>query len=239
MSTRWSEYARVREYSTPPWLIDELVPQLLRLPTLAWEPFCGSGQMVEALAKYMDVVGTDIITGTDFLKCDVAPAGCDAIVSNPEFRIARQAIEHAISLMEPRRGFVAMLLPTGFGHAKTRQHLFGNCPQFCKKIELTRRIVFFDRPGAAPSEWHAWFCGRTKTRQRQPWPMLQPAKASERVRKYGGPHETLRTSRPRRCRTAFGPQPGWRSPGVVFVAVPIACRVSRRWSGRAATAQRH
>jgi hypothetical protein len=112
--------------------------------------------MVEALAQYMDVVGTDLVTGTDFLKCDVAPAGCDAIITNSEFRRAGEFAAHAIKLMEPEAGFVAMLLPTEFGHAKTRQHLFGNCPQFCKKIELTKRIVFFDRPGARPSTWHAW-----------------------------------------------------------------------------------
>jgi hypothetical protein len=105
----------------------------------------------------MDVIGTDIADGHDFLKYDSAPDRCDAIITNPEFRLAAPIIEHAIELMRRRDGMVAMLLRTDFGHAKTRQHLFGACPQFSKKIELTKRIVFFDRPGAAPSFSHAWF----------------------------------------------------------------------------------
>jgi hypothetical protein len=113
--------------------------------------------MVRALERYTNVIGTDITRGVDFLETTSTPGACDAIITNPEFKIARQVIEHALELMRPCRGFVAMLLPTGYGHAKTRQHLFGNCTQFSKKIELTKRIIFFDRPGAAPSEWHAWF----------------------------------------------------------------------------------
>jgi hypothetical protein len=113
--------------------------------------------MVRALQQYTDVIGTDISGGDDFFHFDAAPAGCGAIVTNPEFKSAVPFIERAIELMEPNRGFVAMLLRTDFGHAKTRQHLFGSCPQFSKKIELTKRIVFFERPGAAPSFSHSWF----------------------------------------------------------------------------------
>jgi hypothetical protein len=112
--------------------------------------------MVQALQQYTNVIGTDITTGDDFLQFDAAPAGCGAIVTNPEFKLATRFIEHAIKLMEPERGLVAMLLRTDFGHAKTRQHLFGDCPQFSKKIELTRRIVFFDRAGVSPSFNHMW-----------------------------------------------------------------------------------
>jgi hypothetical protein len=112
--------------------------------------------MVEALSKHMNVIGTDIVRGVDFLETTTTPGACDAIITNPEFKIARQVIEHATELMKPCRGFVAMLLPANFDHAKTRQHLFGQCKIFYKKVALTRRIVFFDRPGAAPSEWHMW-----------------------------------------------------------------------------------
>jgi hypothetical protein len=52
---------------------------------------------------------------------------------------------------------VAMLLRTDYDHAATRQHLFGGCGQFAKKVVLTKCIVWFDGPGAAPSFNHAWY----------------------------------------------------------------------------------
>jgi hypothetical protein len=52
-------------------------------------------------------------------------------------------------------GKVAMLLRTDYDHAKGRQHLFGECPIFAKKLVLTRRIVWFDGPNAAFN--HAWY----------------------------------------------------------------------------------
>jgi hypothetical protein len=51
--------------------------------------------------------------------------------------------------MHPSMGKVAMLLRTDFDHAKGRQHLFGQCPIFAKKLVLTRRIVWFEGPKAA------------------------------------------------------------------------------------------
>ncbi len=48
-----------------------------------------------------------------------------------------------------------------FDHAKRRAYLFADCPQFAKKIVLTRRIVWFveadGKPKASPSFNHAWF----------------------------------------------------------------------------------
>jgi hypothetical protein len=112
--------------------------------------------MVQALQQHMHAFGTDIVDGQDFFQFDAAPQGCDAIISNPEFRSATATIERALMLMEPNRGFVAMLLPSNFDAAKSRRHLFGACPQFAKRITLTKRIIWFDRPGAAPSENHFW-----------------------------------------------------------------------------------
>jgi hypothetical protein len=85
------------------------------------------------------------------------PRPVQAIVSNPPYALAQEFIEHALELMKPCRGIVAMLLRTDYDHAKTRQHLFSNCPAFAKKIVLTRRIVWFENEKAAPSFNHAWF----------------------------------------------------------------------------------
>ena len=46
----------------------------------------------------------------------------------------------ALRLTAPVKGFVAMLL-RDFDHAEGRANLFADCPQFAKKIVLTRRIV--------------------------------------------------------------------------------------------------
>lgn len=159
MSQRWSEYARVAydQYETPEWVTKAVAPYLPFNVTVL-EPACGSRRMVNALldAGCSDVVGTDIQTGDDFLLRPHAN-GFGSIVTNPPFNLANQFIEHALELMKPQRGMVAMLLRTDFDHAKTRRHLFDEHPAFSTKLVLTKRIVWFERPGAAPSFNHAWF----------------------------------------------------------------------------------
>lgn len=157
MSQRWSEYSRqpFDEYNTPAWATKAVVPFL---PRSAWilEPACGSGKMVAALRDEGFVVdGTDIQSGKDFLELE--EANFDVIVTNPPFNKATQFIEHALKLTRPHHGMVAMLLRTDFDHAKTRRHLFDGNSAFAIKLVLTKRIVWFDRPGAAPSFNHAWF----------------------------------------------------------------------------------
>lgn len=158
MSQRWSEYGRVNfdQYETPEWVTSALVPHLYpKLKIL--EPACGTGKMVAALQKAgFSVVGQDIQDGADFLARDYSDV-FDAIVTNPPYNKAGPFVEHALKLMKPKEGVVAMLLRTDFDHAKTRRHLFADNPAFKQKIVLTKRIVWFDRPGAAPSFNHAWF----------------------------------------------------------------------------------
>jgi hypothetical protein len=48
---------------------------------------------------------------------------------NPPYISATLFIEHALRLMSGG-GKVAMLLRTDFDHAKTRRHLFSDCPAF-------------------------------------------------------------------------------------------------------------
>jgi hypothetical protein len=158
MSQRDSGYERrqLDLYETPAWVTRALVPHLPVIVGAVWEPAAGSGQMVAALrAAGFAVHGTDIATGRNFL--DSASAECAAIITNPPYTAAKQFIEHALKVMTPGKGVVAMLLRTDFDHAKTRQHLFGGCAQFAKKLVLTKRIVWFDGPKAAPSFNHAWY----------------------------------------------------------------------------------
>lgn len=156
MSQRGSGYERVERdlYETPAWVTDALIPHLRSDLRTIWEPAAGTGKMVRALeADGRTVIATDISTGQDFLqesRRDVV----DAIITNPPYTLAGEFIEHALTLTD---GVVAMLLRTDFDHASGRFHLFGLNPYFEKKVVLTRRIVWFERPGAAPSFNHAWY----------------------------------------------------------------------------------
>ncbi len=157
MSQRDSGYERKERdlYETPYWATVALLPHL-RTVKYVWEPAAGGGKMVDALlcAGY-EVLGSDIDKGEDFLAFKMAPPG-EAIITNPPYVLATEFIEHAIRLMIPD-GLVAMLLRTDFDHAKTRSRLFAGCPQFAKKVVLTKRIQWFEDSKGSPSFNHAWF----------------------------------------------------------------------------------
>ena len=156
MNQRASGYARQErdEYETPEWVAHALVPHFPRRAVIT-EPALGTGKLARAISNAgFIVIGRDITHGHDFLKEFETE---EAIVTNPPFGLATEFIAHALARTEAADGFVAMLLRTDFDHAKTRQHLFGSRKQFAKKLVLTKRIVWFERPGAAPSFNHAWF----------------------------------------------------------------------------------
>jgi hypothetical protein len=196
MSQRDSGYARKERdlYETPEWVTAALIPHLPRRPSSIYEPACGSGKMVRALQKALPgaaIIGADIEPGPTFLRLDflrdghAACARRDAIITNPPYDLAREFTEHALRLMEANQGMVAMLLRTDFDHARLRQHLFGACPVFAKKLVLTKRIVWFveenGKPKAAPSFNHAWFiwdhrhCGPPT----MAWQSVSPAARSQ------------------------------------------------------------
>jgi hypothetical protein len=159
VSQRESGYERKEhdQYMTPAWVTHALVPHLPK-PACIWEPACGTGLMAKALEESgYPVFASDITSGHDFLRDQYAAGGPDGIVTNPPYALACEFIEKALDLTKPDDGFVAMLLRTDYDHAKTRQHLFAGCPAFAKKLVLSRRIKWFDGPGAAPSFNHAWF----------------------------------------------------------------------------------
>jgi hypothetical protein len=114
------------------------------------------------------VLASDIAEGGDFLKLERLPdASVRGIVTNPPYEPAEEFCAHALKLTAPVRGFVAMLLRCDFDHAKRRAYLFADCPQFAKKIVLTRRIVWFveadGKPKASPVSTMRGFCGTGST----------------------------------------------------------------------------
>ena len=171
MSQRNSEYARKERdlYETPEWVTEALLPHL---PLLHWvlEPACGSGKMARVLAKVTVVNVSDIeptmlgASRMDFLEM-IPGSRIDGdrvgIITNPPYDLATEFCEHALRLMEPCGGIVAMLLRTDFDHAKSRTHLFRDCPAFSKKLVLMKRIAWFveanGKPKASPSFNHAFY----------------------------------------------------------------------------------
>lgn len=160
MSQRNSGYERkpLDLYETPEWVTECLLPHIPRSVDQIWEPACGSGRMMRVLAKHCRVKGSDVHHGHDFLLDwrGVDSVRPQAIITNPPYNLATEFVENALRLTENGHGFVAMLLRTDFDHAKTRRHLFADCPAFAKKLVLTRRIVWFEG-GKSPSFNHAWF----------------------------------------------------------------------------------
>lgn len=175
MSQRVSGFARkeLDRYETPEWVTLALLPHLPDYIASIWEPACGSGKMVDALkgacpdvAIYeSDIAPTaerplQVFEG-DFLNSTWSIGYYfDAIITNPPYELATEFCESALRRTEPEKGVVAMLLRTDFDHAKSRTHLFRDCPAFAKKIVLMKRIVWFEpEPGAkgkSPSFNHCW-----------------------------------------------------------------------------------
>lgn len=85
-----------------------------------WEPACGNNDMVKVLRENGHfVVGTDIQTGTDFLKTD-KPAGIEWIITNPPFSLAEEFIRKAAVHDIP----FAFLLKCSYWHSAKRKPLF-------------------------------------------------------------------------------------------------------------------
>lgn len=158
MSQRDSGYQRKERdlYETPAWVTNALLENGIRPVEKIWEPACGSGKMVAALGVTdSEIIATDINQGQDFLQATEPLA--QAIITNPPYALAQEFIEQALRLTEPHSGYVAMLLRTDYDHAKTRQHLFGGCLQFARKLVLTKRIQWFEDSTGQPSFNHAWY----------------------------------------------------------------------------------
>jgi hypothetical protein len=141
-----------------------------KLPHWLWEPARGRGAIVRVLRESGHaVVATDLVDygeaitppgyfGVDFLTERKAPAGCQAVVTNPPFRLAQQFVEHAMQLVPQ----VYMLLRLAFLESERRRGIL-------EDRGLARVHVFRDRlprmhrdgwdgPRASSTVAYAWFC---------------------------------------------------------------------------------
>ncbi|MCW1844165.1 hypothetical protein [Prosthecomicrobium hirschii] len=159
-------------YQTPEWVaeaINEIVPVSGRI---VWEPSVGPGRLAVALrALGATVIGSDVVDyGSshqagifDFLAEGPAPEfarSIHGIITNPPYGKRNAAavtyIERALTRI-PSGGFVVLLLPADFDHAKTRRHLFGDCRHFAGCITLRRRIQWFEDGEHSNTQYHKLF----------------------------------------------------------------------------------
>lgn len=161
MSQRISGYKRKPNdaYYTPHWVTQALLPHIKVMEgSIAYDPACGTGMIVAAINKAragFKCIGTDMDNdGDDFLQSKKAPPKVRAIITNPPYRQAEAFIRHAIELMRPVRGLVAMLLRADYDHAATRRDLFNH--PFSKRVVLTKRIRWFAETTGSPSFNHMW-----------------------------------------------------------------------------------
>jgi hypothetical protein len=142
---------------TPGYAIDPLLPFILPAWKV-WEPACGDGILVEALydagCSEKAVIGTDILTGQNFLEFE--PVGWDCIITNPPYSIKYDWLMRCYELGKP----FALLLPVETLGARSAQELM---KQYGFEILLLDSRVDFQMPrkgweGSAqfPVLWMCW-----------------------------------------------------------------------------------
>ena len=126
-------------YETPTVAVEALL-RVERLPRRLWEPACGRSAIVRVLRSHgHEVIGSDLVDYGDptcFYRHDFLmeklPRGCEAIVTNPPFKLVEQFVAHAIDLCP----LVIMLLRLAFleaGAGRTkkaalRRYVLDECP---------------------------------------------------------------------------------------------------------------
>jgi hypothetical protein len=118
-------------YFTPPCATETLLRHVT-LPHRLWECACGDGTgILDVLRAHgHTVIGSDLIdygrpdcfSHRDFLFERKVPDGCEAIITNPPYKLAEQFVAHAIELSP----VVVMLLRLAFfeaGTGRAKRHL--------------------------------------------------------------------------------------------------------------------
>ncbi|KYC52637.1 MAG: hypothetical protein AMQ22_00687 [Candidatus Methanofastidiosum methylothiophilum] len=119
------------DFQTPEIALLPLLPYLKKDWTI-WECAEGKGNLVLGMQKFgYNVVGTDILTGNNFLD-ENNYKEFDCIVTNPPFKYKQQFLERCYNLKKP----FALLLPLTTFETEKRQQLF-------KKYGV--EVIFFDK----------------------------------------------------------------------------------------------
>jgi hypothetical protein len=124
------------DWQTP---VNALEPLFIYLEKnwVIWEPAQGKGYLTHGLTdRGFSVIGSDIITGQDFLAWEPA-CKWDCIVTNPPFSLKQQFIERAYRLRKP----FAFLLPLTTFETSKRQALF---KEFGIEVILFGTRIYFE-----------------------------------------------------------------------------------------------
>jgi hypothetical protein len=137
-----------------------------QLPHHLWEPAAGRGAIVCVLrAAGHEVLASDLVdygdpthfARRDFLLERKVPNGCEAIVTNPPFKLAEQFVAHALDLC-PR---VIMLLRLAFMESERRTPILegrglARIHQFRKRLPMMHRAGWEGRKANSGMAF-AWF----------------------------------------------------------------------------------
>ncbi len=112
----------------PRWAVDLMLDQE-GFYSLAWDPACGSGTIINALeARDIACTGTDIADRGRFHAVDFfeapKPTWLKSIISNPPYGVAERFASRALSLA-PK---VALLVTSKFLYSQRRYQLFADHP---------------------------------------------------------------------------------------------------------------
>jgi len=138
---------------TPRWPVISLLNALPKpLNGIVWEPACGRGRIVEALkAMNQSCIGTDIMTGVDFLETTGPVENFDYIITNPPFSLKDQFLAKCYEYNKP----FALLLPFAALEGKKRQSLYR--AHGVEIVVLPKRIDFEFPDGTFKGK--PWFAG--------------------------------------------------------------------------------
>jgi len=139
------------DFQTPPEALLPLLPYISKGWAI-WEPACGKGNLVNELNKLgYQCIGSDILTGCDFLKVEQPVYDC--IITNPPYSIKHKFIARCYDLKKP----FALLMPLTALETEYRQSLF-NCHGL-QIILMPKRINFETPSGQGSGSWFAtaWF----------------------------------------------------------------------------------
>lgn len=160
------QFARVEGdfYPTPAEFTDCLLATVSLARHIVWEPACGEGHISRRLAGHCrGVKSSDLyprgfgVPGIDFLQAKRLPSEVTAIVTNPPYgELAEQFIRHALELLRPASGFLAMFLRNEYDCAKERMDLFREHP-FAGKIICTKRPRWIVGSKGSPRHNYAWY----------------------------------------------------------------------------------
>jgi hypothetical protein len=135
-------------YETPACAVEALL-RVEPLPQCVWEPAAGRGAIVKILRDASHaVVASDVIDYgdldfvADFLALTKAPAGTQAVVTNPPYQIATEFVAHALKLAP----HVAMLLRLAFLESARRAPIL-DTGTLARVHVFKRRLPMMHRDG--------------------------------------------------------------------------------------------